>query len=88
MKISAIDAVESIVKRLGQPLNNDDLEGGWTPESQEAANQYFQKLRSALIADQPLPPLGIVRGLDHRGVVGGDMLEEIARVTNMLRKLG
>lgn len=87
MKTAALNEVESILARLDMPLDANDFASGWTIESQEAAKQYFRTLQSALISNQPRPPLGIVRGLDHRGVVGGDLLEEIARVTNVLRKL-
>lgn len=86
--MTALNEVELILARLDGALTEEDLVSGWTNESQEAAKQYFQTLRSALIANQPLPPLGIIRGLDHRGVVGGELLDEIARVTNLLRKLG
>ena len=79
--------VESVLARLGAPLSEEDIASGWTIESQEVAMEYFETLREAMTLNQPLPPLGIVRGLDHRGVVGGDLLEEIARVTNYLRKL-
>lgn len=86
MMTAALKKIESILARLNVPLKEDDFVSGWTIESQKAAKEYFEKLRSALISSHPLPPLGIVRGLDHRGVTGGDLLEAIAHVTNVLRK--
>ena len=70
---------------MNAPLREDEIKNGWSPESQEVAKTYLEALKSALISRADLPSLGITRGLDHWGVVGGDLFEDIARVTNKLR---
>ncbi len=75
-----------ILSALSDPPTPEELQGGWTQESKHAAHKYVTELSAALNSGAPLPPLGIVRGLDHWGVIGGDLLESIAKVSNTLRK--
>jgi len=77
--------IDAILLRLNSPLKEDDVKNGWSAESQKVAATYFETLKSAFISGSALPSLGIVRGLDHWGVTGGDLLEDLARVTNKLR---
>ncbi|HEY0199050.1 MAG TPA: hypothetical protein VGC19_11010 [Rhodanobacter sp.] len=86
MESQVLSEIDLVLRKLDNPLTDDDITNGWSTESQQAARTYFQSLKSALTSNSILPPLGIVRGLDHWGVTGGDLLREIARITNLLRK--
>lgn len=82
-----IPDIESLMAMLGQPVSTEEAEDGWTQQSKEAALVYFTSLRQAITTGNSLPPLGIVRSLDHWGVVSGALLEEAARITNKLREI-
>ena len=79
--------IQSLLTQLRASLTQDEDSNGWSKESKATAAVYFEKLTASLRADSVLPGLGIVRGLDHWGVTGGDLLEEIARITNRLREM-
>lgn len=85
MKTNVVSEIDALLEKLHQGFDANDLANGWTEQSQRVAIKYLSDLKSALISSRDLPPLGIVRGLDHWGVTGGDLLESIARVTNKLR---
>lgn len=80
-----VDAVDAVIRKLSDPVTPSETKEGWTTQSKQAAAKYFNELRQNLTEGNTLPPLDIVRGLDHWGVTGGDLLKEIARVTNALR---
>jgi hypothetical protein len=82
-----IDDIEALVAKLSLPCSASEAGDGWTSESKAAARDYFVRLRTALSERSKLPELGIVRGLDHWGVVGGDLLEEAASITSRLREV-
>ena len=84
-QLSISEQIESIMQTLQAPITEEESSVGWSVPSKEAAHIYFIGLHAALDSGNPLPPLGIVRGLDHWGVVGGDLLESIAKATNQLR---
>lgn len=77
--------LSDILLALSVPPTIEEEQDEWTKESKEAAHKYFSALSTAFFTDTPLPDLGIVRGLNHWGVNGGNLLESIARVTNSLR---
>jgi len=80
-----VDAVDAVIRKLSVAVTTSEAKDGWTSQSKQAAAKYFSELRQSLTEGNTLPPLDIVRGLDHWGVTGGDLLKEIARVTNALR---
>lgn len=80
-----VDAVDAVIRKLSDPVTPSEMKEGWTTQSKQAAAKYFKELRQSLTEGNTLPPLDIVRGLDHWGVTGGDLLKEISRVTNALR---
>ena len=86
-KENLLQDIQSLLTQLRAGLTQDEDSNGWSKESKAAAAVYFDKLIASLRADSVLPSLGIVRGLDHWGVTGGDLLEEIARITNRLREM-
>ena len=80
-----IERIDAVLASLRSPISAEDDENGWTEGSIETAIDYFSRLRTSVKNSNPLPPLGIVRGLDHWGGTGGNLLIEIARLTNDLR---
>jgi hypothetical protein len=84
-KDRVLSCIDDILSQLRHPVSAQEAIDGWDVESKDAARTYFELLSNSLKSDSPLPPLGIVRGLDHWGVIGGRLLDEIAKVTNMLR---
>ncbi len=82
--LSINQQIETILQTLSLPVAAEDAAVVWSVQSKEAAYKYFVNLRTSMDSGQPLH-LGIVRGLDHWGVVGGELLESIAKVTNSLR---
>lgn len=79
------EQIQTIRRALRSPVSPEEDADGWTTKSKEAANNYLGTIEAALASGNRLPPLGIVRGLDHWGVVGGELLESIATVSNLLR---
>lgn len=57
----------------------------WTAESMSATRLLFEEIKQKLQRGEQLPPLSISRSLDHWGVVGGDILDMAARISNQLR---
>lgn len=80
-----IRLIKEVLVLLNLPVSADEKSHGWTVESKQAAAKYFTDVLERIAAGEPLPPLDIVRGLDHWGVTGGDLLEKIARAANVLR---
>jgi hypothetical protein len=55
------------------PLGRDELAAGWSEPSQQAMLKFFIDLRERIANGEELPYLGIVRALDHWGVLGGEL---------------
>ena len=81
----ATERVDTLLTALRSPISAEDAQNGWTEASRTAAIEYFSRLQSSLEDRSRLPPLGIVRGLDHWGVTGGHLLSDIGALTNDLR---
>jgi hypothetical protein len=79
--------VREMVGRLSGPLPPDELKGGWTEKSRLAMRGFFTDLQSKLETGSDLPDLQITRGMDSWGIVGGDLLEQAAVISNELREL-
>lgn len=81
------ELIHRVLVSLAAPLTPSEMGSGWNMESKQAAEKYFFDLAQKLDAGEVLPPTDIVRGLDHWGVTGGCLLEEVARVANALRRM-
>lgn len=77
--------IDQVMTMLAVPLSSAEAKDGWTVESKKAIKSYFEDLKEKLQSGDTLPPLNISRGLDHRGVVGGPILELAAQISNELR---
>ena len=78
--------LSDILAALSVPPTADEEQSGWSQESKSAIHKYFSELKAAVDSGSQLPPLGVLRGLDHWGVVGGELFRSIAQVTNCLRE--
>ena len=85
-RATVIQDIEALLSKLSLPVSAAEAEDGWTTQSKAAARDYFEKLQTALNQGSEMPDLGIARGLDHWGVVGGELLKEAARITNYVRE--
>lgn len=87
MSQSLIPTIEDLIQKLSTPLQPDELAHGWSESSQKAMLEFFEDLREKVLAGETLPYLGIVRGLDHWGISGGQLFQKAAEVDHELRQL-
>lgn len=86
MNQELFQTIDRLIERLSQPLREADLAAGWTGPSQQAMLKFFRDLRDRVNNKEELPYLGIVRALDHWGVLGGELFRECANVDHELRQ--
>jgi|GEM_PF-6334263 len=79
--------LESLIKKLENPLTEMDFNCGWTEGAQTATLKLLRDIDNDLQRGKTLPHLNLGRGLDHWGVEEGVLLEEISRLSNKLRSL-
>jgi len=77
--------IDVMLAQLSAPLSTSEAADGWTSESKATTKTFFEGLKEKLQSGEPLPPLSISRALDHWGVIGGEMLEMAAKISNQLR---
>ena len=77
--------VDQIISRLSEPLPEEEIKNGWSETSQKAMLSFFRDLRIKLSQGEVLPYLGILRGLDHWGVEGGEIFHLVAQLDHQLR---
>ena len=80
-----LQTIDRVVERLSKPLREVDLSSGWREPSQQAMLKFFKDLRERISQGEELPYLGIVRALDHWGVLGGDLFRDCANIDHELR---
>ena len=85
-RATVIQDIDALLSRLSLPVSEAEAKDGWTAQSKAAARTYFLELRAAVHDGSQMPDLGIARGLDHWGVIGGDLLKEAARITNYVHE--
>lgn len=78
--------IDDLIESLSLPLSSDDVRHGWSEPSQTAMLRFFEDLRLRVAADENLPYLGILRGLDHWGVIGGALFHKVAEIDYELRQ--
>jgi hypothetical protein len=78
--------ISTALKTLAQPLSPDEIAGGWTPEAKAAMHKLLTELKEKIQAGQSLPQLSLSRALDHWGVSDGALLEQMAHLSNELRR--
>ena len=79
-----------IIKKIDEvtlPLTSKEAAEGWTERGKVAIEAFFKELRSKILSGEPLPSLSIARGLDHWGVVNGELLIKSVEISYDLRKI-
>jgi hypothetical protein len=82
-----IKKIDEVIGELSLPLTSKEAAEGWTERGKVAIEAFFKELRSKILSGEPLPSLSIARGLDHWGVVNGELLEKSAKISNDLRNI-
>lgn len=85
MNQELLPTIDRLVEQLSKPLQEADLAAGWNGPSQQAMLKFFRELRDRVTTGEELPYLGIVRALDHWGVLGGELFRACANVDHQLR---
>jgi hypothetical protein len=91
-KTKLIEMVDHIIERLNQPLPQSELEFGWNEEERLFWRAFFEKMQWQLVDDTlwDNPELEayvvIWYGMDHHGIVDGDILEEAVGISAEMRK--
>jgi hypothetical protein len=80
--------INELIDELSLPLEPEEVSHGWSEHSQTAMLKFFEDLRQRVIAGEQLSYLGIVRGLDHWGINGGELFRKAAEVDQQLRTVG
>ena len=70
-----------MIEKLSQPLSELEIKNGWGKECQQAMLKLFGELEESIKNDKVIQEMHIARGLDHWGVVGGDLMEKIAKIS-------
>lgn len=83
---SLTQLVDEIISKLSGHLSDDEVRNGWSEISQSAMLTFFRDLKTKLCKGEQLPYLGIVRGLDHWGVQGGEIFSLAAQLDHKLRQ--
>ena len=78
--------VDEIILKLSGQLPEEEMKQGWSETSQDAMLTFFRDLRIKLSNGESLPYLGILRGLDHWGVEGGEIFHLVAQLDHKLRE--
>lgn len=85
-----LQRVDKIITTLSNPLSADNMGGGWSEESRLAMLRFFETLRDDLVNGVDVSAkaeyASIARGMDHWGIVSGQLLEDATRVSAEIRK--
>jgi hypothetical protein len=76
--------VEAILRRLRSGLTEEDVQSGWTERARDAMIVFFDRMLRDVHTGQSLMPLEyrtILRGLDHWGVVAGELFDKAAEIS-------
>lgn len=82
---TVIDLIDEALLRLAQPLTEADRHDGWNPQLQSFADETLRDIRDRLQDPRPLEldevRPSLARDFDDSGVHGGDLLNEISRIS-------
>lgn len=85
-----LQRVDKIVRKLSNQLSENDIDGGWCEESRLAMLKFFETLRDDLLNGVDVSTkaeyASIARGMDHWGIVSGQLLEEATGISAEIRK--
>jgi hypothetical protein len=79
--------LDDIIERLSGPLPEAELRHGWTEQSRKAMGIFFTRMRGDVVAGKDLKSfpeyVGLVRGLDHWGIGGGELFRAAAELGSL-----
>jgi hypothetical protein len=79
--------LDFLITRLSGSLTEEDLDCGWTIQSQTALLISFKKIKNEAENTTAVKNSKIsgqlVRGMDHWGIVKGELLEAAVRIENL-----
>lgn len=78
--------IDSIIENLSGPLTSEEISNGWTEDSQRVMTDFFKDLQSKISNKEELSYFGILRGLDHWGISGGELFLKVAAIDHRLRE--
>jgi len=84
-------SVARVVNRLDAPLSDAERHCGWTEESRVSMLVFFRRMLTAIDHGEDLRAnrsySSIARGLDHWGISCGEMLQDAAKISSIIRAL-
>ncbi len=86
-----VKRVDDAIRQLSRPLGGLELASGWTEPGRIAMLRFFELLREDLINDVDVRSkpqyLSITRGMDHWGVVDGEILRQAGEISAKIKSL-
>jgi hypothetical protein len=90
-RTAVLRKIEQMINKLSNPLPPSEIANGWSEESRQAMLKFFKNLHSELTSGQfnlaEHASFHLIRGMDHWGIIEGDLLEEAAEIQADLREL-
>ena len=84
--------IRNLSLRLSKSLTSIDIQNGWTEQAQDALLLTLLRLENDIdnqISVYEVAGHGqLVRGLDHWGVGGGELLKGFVELSNAIRQVG
>jgi len=82
--------IDTLIMRLSKPLTSIDTQDGWTDDAKDAALTLLQRLQVDIRAEVQVSEVpeyrSIARGLDHWGIEEGEILEDFAGLSQLIRQ--
>lgn len=80
-----LEDIDALLALLRQPLSRASASDGWTTATATKWRGIFEELRDHVANGRPTPAASIARAMDFDGIVGGELLERAAAISNALR---
>jgi hypothetical protein len=84
---SLLQQIDCMIERLSNTLPVKETEGGWTRKSQEFFLEFFGKLKRALLKGETMACGSIGRGMDHWGIVSGNLLKDADEISLLIDEM-
>jgi len=84
-------AVDNLITSLSRPLQDHELANGWNDLKRNWFLDYTRTLREKLPVDYDssldhFVNISIVRTMDDWGIIGGEIMEDAAKVSHLIRQ--
>jgi hypothetical protein len=90
-RASVIRKIEQLINNLSNPLPPSEIANGWSEESRQAMLKFFKDLHFQLMSGQfklaEHASFHLVRGMDHWGIIGGDLLKQASEIQSDLHEI-